>query len=165
MNNYDFNYNGDMIEKKYKKNRLILHLVGLKWMNFLLIGFTIFQNLFFYGFSVISFFISIYIFYLSYMFILVAKNDPLIVEFEYNDIVTRALSLNFHLHILILLSIIDAMFNFLVNKLFLVELLYSEDLYQKNYGLFIAFIFLFRIIYLTLMRMYNRLEVEFQFQN
>jgi hypothetical protein len=162
MNNYDFNYNGDMIEKQNDKKRLILHLVGLKWMNFLLIGFTIFQNLFFSGFSVITILLSIYVLYVSFLFISLARKDSLIVEFEYNDILTRASSLNFYLNIAILFSVIDAIYSCIVNKSFIVDLLYSENSFEKNYGLFIIYTLVLRIIYLTFLRIYNRLDDEFQ---
>ena len=164
MNSYDYNYNGNMIDAQSAKNRLILHLVGLKWINYFLVGSTIFQFFFFVGFSVFSVFLCLFIFYLAFSFISLARKDPLSVEFEFMQIYKKLSLLNVLLIIAVILSLADAVYSYIAMRTYVIDLYYSGDFFQKNFAIFIVYVLTFRIGFLSFLRFYNRIDEENQNQ-
>jgi hypothetical protein len=172
MNNFDFNYNGNLINFTFQKFKVCL--VKLKFLNFLSILFCLFHFSFFLHFSIESVLLSLLLIFLNcYIFILSKTNynkDNLLgptsnnynFELSTNDKQCenkleneKIQSLNKFLNFFLLLAFLDMLylsltkFNFYFDKQD--ENKYKDDLYFK-FCLFVYYILLVRIGIICLLK-------------
>ena len=152
MNNYDFNYNGNMINGQEESNKFITDLVLVKWINYLSLGFIIFQFFFFIGFSIFSVLISLFIIYICYSLIIISRKDTACIENETQEIIKKITSLYIMLNIAILLHLLDIIYCSTTMKSYIQEIFYSDDYFQRKFGFFICYSYLMKFILLVIIR-------------
>jgi hypothetical protein len=156
MNNYDYNFNGGIIEKTNDlSSKFGVKMNNLKWFVYFLICFNLFQMTFFMGFSFFSIIIVIYIFYISYYVIYTLMNDEeLNFEFDHITLSKQLKSLGRNILTILILSLLDLAVGFIFMKNYLLSLFDSYDNYEYYFGIFTIYLSLLRIAYMSYLYYY-----------
>ncbi len=156
MNNYDYFYNSNITFRQQLTEKNYIWLNQLKWANYFLIGFNIFH--FFLSMFLISdqfsIFISIVVFYISYLYFKLI-ND----EWEIENLNKSLNHVNMIVIIVIGCCIAEVMYYFssIGNEpSYLAQLLSSDNDYERKFGWFVSYLMLFRIGYLLYIRVISK---------
>jgi len=150
MINYDYNFNGGIIEKTSDKNsKFSVKMNNLKLFVYFLIYFNLFQMVFFMGFSFFSIIIVIYSFYISYsVFYTIMNDEELNFEFDHLTLSKQLKSLGRNILTILVLSFMDFAVGLIFMKDYLLSLLDSYDNYEYYFGIFLIYMSLLRIAYI-----------------
>ena len=159
MNNYDYNFNGEMLEKNSDlKSKFILKLNDLKLLCYFLIILNIFQIIFFMGYSVFSFVISFYVFYLSYKILFqILNEEDLFYEIDQKTISNQLQALGLNIILVVFLCILDIVVGLVSMDKILLSLFNSENNFETYFGIFSTYLSIFRILYLGFLYHFTKL--------
>lgn len=147
------NYDG-IITKDYSQSilhpRFFLQFNDLKWLNYFLFGFSIFELIFFMGFTLLSIIIVLYTIYICYKVYQILQEDNLNFDLDYSATSKLLQNVKIQIVVLILLNLVDIV----LSKVFMsdyLQTLYSlESKYDKLFIYFSLFILGFRLIFMGL---------------
>ncbi len=159
MNNYDYNFNGEMLEKNSDlKSKFILKLNNLKLLCYFLIILNIFQIIFFMGYSVFSFVISFYVFYLSYKILFqILNEEALFYEIDQKTISNQLQALGLNIILVVFLCILDIVVGIVSMDEILLGLFNSENNFETYFGIFSTYLSIFRLLYLGFLYHFTKL--------
>ena len=150
MNNYDYNFNGEMLDKNLEsKSKLNVKMNKLKLICYFLIMFNVFQIIFFMGYSFISFVIAVYIFYICYTILNQKMNqDDLYFDLDHKTLSDQLGTLSLNILIIIFLCILDAGVGIVFMKEILSSLFNSENNFEFYFAVFSTYLSVCRLLYL-----------------
>jgi hypothetical protein len=156
MNNYDYNFNGGIIERTNElKSKFGLKMNNLKWLFYFLICFNLFQIVFFMGNSFFSIIIVIYIFYISHFALYAIMNDEeLNFEFDHMILSKQLKSLSKNILVILIFYILDISVGLVFMRDYFLNLFHSYDVYEYYFSVFSTYLSIFRIAYLTYLYFY-----------
>ena len=150
MNNYDYNFNGEMLEKNSdSKSKFILKMNNLKLLCYFLVTLNIFHIIFFMGYSVFSFVIVIYIFYISYKILFrILNEEALFYEIDQKTISNQLQALGLNIILVVFLCILDILVGIVFMDKILFGLFNSENNFENYFGILSTYLSIFRLLYL-----------------
>ncbi len=155
MNNYDFNYSGNMINENNSKDDILkINMIQMKWINYLLFGFTIFQLIFYIGFNIFSIISALVTLFLTYSYSAFSKSitncsKDLDLEFIKNSFFTYS---KWYLGI-ISLTTLDYLICYLQNNNYISSLLKADDKNINYFAYLIIYICLVKLLLLLYIRL------------
>jgi hypothetical protein len=150
------NTGNESLTQNFINSNYYLEINDLKWINYFLIGFLIFEIIFLLGFTLISIVVYILMIYISFKIIQILQNEVLSLDLEFSAVARLLKSLNFIVLVTIGLCVIDLFVSKFLMSDFLKLLQNSNDIYENKFVYFSLFVLIFRIIFLGFIWYYIR---------
>lgn len=159
MNNYDYNFNGEMLQKSSdSKYKFVLKMNHLKLLCYFLTILNIFQIIFFMGYSVFSFLIVIYVFYICYKILFrIISEEALLYEIDQKHISNQLQALSLQILLIVILCILDIMIGIIFMDNILLGLFNSESNIENYFGIFSTYLSIFRLLFVGYLYHFTKL--------
>lgn len=157
MNNYDFNYSGNMINENNSLDEILkINMIQMKWINYLLFGFTFFQLFFYVGFNIISIVSALLTLFLTYSYTAFARSilnctSELDLEFIKNSFFTYS---KWYLGV-ICLTVLDYVICYFQNNNYIVSLMNADDKNINYFAYLIIYMSTVKILLLLYIRIFT----------